>query len=529
MADTALNDDEIKEIYDSPEELDAKIETLAGWFRKAKHPIVYTGAGVSTGAGIPDFRGPNGVWTRKAKAQRGEAVPDAAGRPEYAQRAAANQTRDGTRPTLAHMAIVTLFREKLCKFLISSNCDNLHLKSGVQPADIVEVHGNGSIEACSLCGRCYHRGLARVRECGRKAHGSRLVTGRLCDDPKCKGVLRGTVVAFGQSMPDLGLAKAEKQARRADLCLTLGTSMRVFPSCDLPCEGEAHHGAYHPRKNPKGHKLVLVNLQRTPYDDRCALRIFAKTDDVMAALMKKLGLATLTWDGPAVRGSDFIHSPAFLAQFADRTSYPFRSAGDRGWIGQTPHVVATVTPEVDAASRFDLMLRQTFGEHGDQVVAQELKRFRATKAASSGCVKRGFFNNKKKKKTTTTTTPTTASSASTAGTTSTALAAAAAAAAGAAAAARDDNSVETGAWRFATLVGQFVPDAAKLREVAPQLCGLVQRSYSDKHRTVLAAAFEAEAVRIEARALEEEFQALDVKGGVAGGDGAAAGGTAACA
>ena len=87
-------------------------------------------------------------------------MPAQAGRPEYADRV--DSSRNGVLPTDAHMGIVTLMRQGLCRFLISSNCEGVHLKSGVDPKDIVEVHGNSFVEACSVCGRCFHRGLAKV-------------------------------------------------------------------------------------------------------------------------------------------------------------------------------------------------------------------------------------------------------------------------------------------------------------------------------------------------------------------------------
>jgi NAD-dependent SIR2 family protein deacetylase len=246
MAHTALTEEEVQEFHDTPEDLQLKIVRLAELVRAAKHCIVYTGAGLSTSAGIPDFRGPNGVWTRKAMEERGEQVPENAGRPEYA----AKREQGVIEPTFSHMVIVGLMNQGLCKFLISSNCDGLHLKSGVPPNMIAEVHGNSNVEACSLCGMCFHRGNQRVRNNRTRAR----MTGRKCENPDCKGVLRYTTVAFGQSMPDVCLERAEAMATEADLVITLGTSMRVFPSCDLPLAGKAKHG--------KRHKLVLVNLQK---------------------------------------------------------------------------------------------------------------------------------------------------------------------------------------------------------------------------------------------------------------------------
>lgn len=358
MADTALNKEEIKEFYDSPEQLQAKIKTLARFVRASKHFSVYTGAGISTAAGVPDFRGPNGCWTRAAKVKRGEKVPVHAGRSEYMDRKL-NTGRITVRPTLSHMAIVGMMKAGLCKFLISSNCDGLHLASGVPPNMISEVHGNGNVEFCSICGTSYHRGFAKVRTGRNRA----LVTGRACPKQYCKGVLRYTTVAFEQSMPDVALARAEQEAQASDLVLTLGTSMRVFPSCDLPLEGRRRHG--------KKHKLVLVNLQKTPYDDECALRIFAKVDDVCSALMAELKLDIPQWGG-----ADVIENDEWLRHFT--ASWPFRSKGDKDWF-KGPHIVKFDAESLEAHD-WDLALRQATGNDQYARMHSHINKFRENKS-----------------------------------------------------------------------------------------------------------------------------------------------------
>jgi mono-ADP-ribosyltransferase sirtuin 6 len=258
MADTALNDEEIQEFFDSPEELEEKIKTLANFIRESNHFIVYTGAGISTSAGIPDFRGPQGVWTLQARNQ---------------VRTEPTVPKEKAVPTLTHMSLVALQESGHLKFLVSQNCDGLHLKSGISPSKICELHGNTNCEACSLCGAVYWRNFPV-----RKHRNRALLTGRKCD---CGGRLRYTTVAFSQSMPDLCLDKAEEESLKSDLSLCMGTSMRVQPACNLPLQG---------RRRRKTHKLVIINLQKTPYDDQCALRIYAKVDDVMTRLMTELNI-----------------------------------------------------------------------------------------------------------------------------------------------------------------------------------------------------------------------------------------------
>jgi len=259
MASTALNNEEITEFFDTPEELEEKIRILANFVRESNFFVTYTGAGISTSAGIPDFRGPQGVWTLKALNQ---------------QRTAPTVERHEAIPTTTHMSLLALLQSGYLKRIISQNTDGLHLKSGVPPSNICELHGNINVESCSLCGAVYWRPFP-VRSDWNK----NLLTYRDCD---CGGRLRFTSVAFEQSMPNLCLEKALEVSNKADLTLCLGTSMRVKPACTLPLKGKKKWG--------DDHKLVIVNLQKTPYDDNCALRIFARVDEVMILLMKELDI-----------------------------------------------------------------------------------------------------------------------------------------------------------------------------------------------------------------------------------------------
>jgi len=262
----------------------SKVDQLVEWIKESKHFIVFTGAGISTSAGIPDFRGPEGVWTLKAKGQtpkpsnKGKAVP-----------------------TMTHMALVSLMNSNHLNFLVSQNCDGLHVKSGISPSKISELHGNTNVEACAGCGKLFYRNFP-VRTCSN----SKLLTGRRCDG--CSIPLRYTTVAFGQSMPDQCFYQAKSHSKQADLTLCLGTSMRVMPACELPVAG---------KKNGRAHNLVIVNLQITPYDDQCSLRIFAKVDVVMELLMKFLDLPI-----PDYKELNLTQDVEWLKIFAD--SYKFR-------------------------------------------------------------------------------------------------------------------------------------------------------------------------------------------------------------
>jgi len=255
--DSTLNEEENVQYFDEDDVVVKKVTELAELVKSSKYFVTYTGAGISTAAGIPDFRGPEGVWTLKAKGQ--ERKPSNKGKAV---------------PTMTHMALVSMMNCDYLKFLVSQNCDGLHIKSGISPSKISELHGNTNIESCAGCGKLFYRSHPV-----RTYPNAKRLTGRRCDS--CNIPLRYTTVAFGQSMPDQCYYQAKSHSKQADLTLCLGTSMRVMPACELPVAG---------KKNGRVHNLVIVNLQKTPYDDQCAIRIFAKVDVVMELLMDLLKL-----------------------------------------------------------------------------------------------------------------------------------------------------------------------------------------------------------------------------------------------
>lgn len=160
------------EIFDSPELLHKKIEELAVMVRESKHLVVFTGAGISTSSGIPDFRGPKGVWTlqRSGKGVPGASLPF--------HRAV---------PTLTHMALVELEKTGRLKFVISQNVDSLHLRSGLPREKLAELHGNSFKEICPSCKKEYLRDF-EIETIGLKD------TPRRCSDKNCGARLKDTVL-----------------------------------------------------------------------------------------------------------------------------------------------------------------------------------------------------------------------------------------------------------------------------------------------------------------------------------------------
>jgi mono-ADP-ribosyltransferase sirtuin 6 len=263
MASTAIKDAEMmEERYDSDEVLAQKVDALADMVRDSKHFVAFTGAGISTSAGIPDFRGPEGKWTREAKGLKplqGVSVV-------------------GAYPTPTHMAFVELYRRGVLKYLISQNCDGMHRRSGLPASAISELHGNCWVEICEDCGQQYFRDFKcdrLVRKGGAQRPADHF-TGRFCS---CGGRLLNSTIDFGQHLPQKPLEHAQKHSRRADLHLACGSSLRVSPACDQPASTVQ-----------KGGKLVICNLQKTPLTNMATMQIYAKTDTVMAMLMERLSI-----------------------------------------------------------------------------------------------------------------------------------------------------------------------------------------------------------------------------------------------
>jgi NAD-dependent deacetylase len=226
-------------------------DRIAEWLARSRRMVALTGAGISTESGIPDFRGPNGVWTRDPKAEARADIRHYVSDPGV--RRAAWRTRldhpgRTARPNAGHLALAELEALGRLALLITQNIDGLHLAAGSSPERTVEIHGTMRDYVCLDCGA---RGpmsdaLARVR------------AGE--EDPaclECGGILKSATISFGQSLVAADLQRAEEAAARSDLFLAIGTSLMVYPVAWLP-----------ERALSNGARLVIINAQPTPMDDR---------------------------------------------------------------------------------------------------------------------------------------------------------------------------------------------------------------------------------------------------------------------
>jgi NAD-dependent deacetylase len=242
------------------------IETIARWIAASEHLVVFTGAGISTDSGIPDFRGPDGVWTRKDKG-----LPP----PKWRVGAA------GPRPNASHLALVRLQELGKLQFLITQNTDNLHRASGIRPELLAELHGNGHLVRCTSCDRQFAREAVgwEARRFGPGYRTDKPVPGQpTC--PECAGRLISSVVNFGDPMPSKELTEAGRHARRCDVMLVLGSSLVVNPAASLV--GLAIQA---------GARVVLINHGETPYDDAVGLRLWTGIGEVLPAAVARAASA----------------------------------------------------------------------------------------------------------------------------------------------------------------------------------------------------------------------------------------------
>ena len=178
-------------------------------------------------------------------------------------------------PTPTHMALVALHEAGLVQFTVSQNVDGLHRRSGLNPRQLSELHGNTNLESCSKCGVRYLRDFETREAFGVFNH----ETTRRCDDPSCRSVLLDSIVNFGEQLPELEIRAAYEHAGKADVCVVLGSSLTVSPAADIPATVGSRDG-----------KLAICNLQKTALYKLATVNVHSMCDRFMEQLMLELSV-----------------------------------------------------------------------------------------------------------------------------------------------------------------------------------------------------------------------------------------------
>ncbi|MHA1649628.1 MAG: SIR2 family NAD-dependent protein deacylase [Candidatus Helarchaeota archaeon] len=240
-----------------------EIELAAQWIATSNKLVVFTGAGISTESGVPDFRGPNGIWTRRDKGL----PPPKTKKPWHL-----------VDPNPAHYALVELQELGILDFLISQNVDNLHLKSGIKPEKLAELHGNTTLMVCLQCNRkmTYEEAGWDKRIWG-PGYRTSPVHPQQPKCPYCGGRIISSIVNFGDPLPEKDLEAAFYHSKNCDVFLVIGSSLVVTPA------------AYCPQLALKaGAKVIILNEGETPFDNLVHLRIYGKAGQIMPKIVSRI-------------------------------------------------------------------------------------------------------------------------------------------------------------------------------------------------------------------------------------------------
>ena len=247
---------------------DVSYDDIAAWVRDSSRVVVLTGAGISTESGIPDFRGPQGLWTKNPEAEKMATLQYYMSDREIrvrAWRSRIDHEAWTAQPNAGHHALADLETKGKVHTLVTQNVDGLHQMAGSTPDRIIEIHGTMREVNCMSCGERapMERALARVR------------AGE--DDPACRtcgGILKSATISFGQQLVQEDLERAYLAAEGCDLFLAVGTSLVVYPVADLPRVALA-----------AGARLIIVNAEETPYDGVASAVVRERIGDVLPKIV----------------------------------------------------------------------------------------------------------------------------------------------------------------------------------------------------------------------------------------------------
>jgi len=223
----------------------------------------FTGAGISTECGIPDFRSSGGLWTNTKPIPFDQFMASAQMRDEaWRRRFVMDEHFATAKPGRGHLALASLYRSGKVPAVITQNIDNLHQESGISAGDVVELHGNTTYATCLDCNQRYE--LSWIRERFEPAN-------EAPDCPDCGGYIKTATVSFGQAMPPAAMQRAEELSLAGDLFLAIGSSLVVWPAAGFPLMAKRNGAA-----------LVIINRERTDFDDVADLVVRQDIGDALA-------------------------------------------------------------------------------------------------------------------------------------------------------------------------------------------------------------------------------------------------------
>jgi NAD-dependent deacetylase len=248
-------------------------EQLAQLIMHSQKVVVFTGAGISTESGIPDFRSPGGIWSRydpeDFTIQNFLSGP--AARKTIWKMSVEGGLLTEAKPNLAHYAVAELYQLGKLDCVVTQNIDNLHRKAGVPEDRVFELHGNMERAVCLSCHRHFPMPevLRKIKE-----------GVEVPDCPDCQGILKPDAVFFGEALPQETLREAIRRAQNCDLFIVIGSTLVVYPAAYIPTYARE-----------AGAKLAIVNLTATPFDHYAEVIIRGKAGEMMSEVMEKLRLA----------------------------------------------------------------------------------------------------------------------------------------------------------------------------------------------------------------------------------------------
>ena len=245
-------------------DLQTGIRQLREMVEQAAVVVPFTGAGISTECGIPDFRSPGGLWTKMQPIEFGDFLASQEMRDEsWRRRFAMEEQFGGAKPGRGHRALASLYKAGKIPGIITQNIDNLHQSSGFASEDVVELHGNTTYATCLDCGKRYE--LPWVKQSLAQSGG------RSPECTVCDGFIKTATVSFGQSMPEAAMRRAQELTQACDLFLAIGSSLVVWPAAGFPLAAKRN-----------GAKLAIINRDETEFDEIADLVLHDDIGTVLA-------------------------------------------------------------------------------------------------------------------------------------------------------------------------------------------------------------------------------------------------------